>query len=777
MKLTLEEISDFYELYPEFVGKIDVKSQKGFHKITNAGITAKDSEILQIKLENNLILEGSPNHRVIRDEEWVYLKDLNINDVIKTEYGYKKIKHLSKLDFREDLYDIEVDTVKEYYSNGIVSHNSAFNDALFYALFGKAFRKIKSGSLINRITKKRLAVEVAFKIDAQRYKVIRGMKPNKFEIYIEAKDEEEGTDEFTLIEQRASVKDYQKFLEEEILNINEIIFRQLIVLGANLPSSKPFMELSQQEKESLFQVLTDTSIFGHIKTNIKNRISDKKAEFKKYEYKRDILKSSLDSEKLMIEQAEKQNEDFKQHHTENLKVTKENIQTTEENIKKYENGLEKLKELKVIYDDKITRIKDKQENLYTVQETNKQSIKSKRNNIEKDYYEAIKEIDSIYNMLGYDKEENTIKHVQELLIDAKNAVQDLENKVNFIEGAEKSAINCSSCSTTNYLTDISEEEVQKKESYIREIESKKMEVCALSQDETNLKEALLRKKQEDYKKYLAEKEEQNKIRLNKEDNLNKEIAELEQKEIEINKEINDALVITNTYKEKLLNGKRLKENLSELKNNLIYYNDKFKELQSIKMVEINYDSIKNKQKDMEILIKKINSINTYIDNLNYLENLIGANNLKGVVIKRQIPFLNKGINHFLEEFSMLGYSFVIDENFKERLISRDEDSEFNQLSNGQKARISFSIMFALLKLIEERNGVKTNILVLDEILDSSVDAAGREELLNILKTEFTDTKNVIIISHNPEIKEKIELFDRLIHVSKDNYSTINTEIL
>ena len=184
---------------------------------------------------------------------------------------------------------------------------SVLADSLFYALFGKPFRKIKLGKLINRITKKKLEVQLLLKIDNKQYKIIRGMSPNKFEIYVK-KD-----DEFILIRQLASAKEYQKYFEEEIIQINETVFRQLIVLGANIPSSKPFMELSAQEKETLFQILTDTKIFNDLKDIIKEKIKIYRIESKELNYRRDILENSINSEESMIAKAEEQNNNFKKH--------------------------------------------------------------------------------------------------------------------------------------------------------------------------------------------------------------------------------------------------------------------------------------------------------------------------------------------------------------------------------------------------------------------------------------------------------------------------------
>ena len=671
-------------------------------------------------------------------------------------------------DFTEINFSLGIDLVLG--TNGV--GKSTFADALFYALFGKPFRKVKTGSLINRTNKKKLEVQLIFYIDSKKYKIIRSQKANKFEIYLETEDE------YILIEQRAATKDYQKFLEEEVLNLNETIFRQLIILGANLPSSKPFMELTQTEKESLFQVLTDTSIFGHLKAAIKLRTHDKKQELKDLEYKRDILKSSLDSETLMIEQAEKQNEDFKAHHEENLRVTSDNIINTKNTIIKYQEAIEKLKDMKVQYDefqadasaimmDIDGKKSDNQAKIQKIQEKNMskyQSLISECTISEAEVQETQRRETEIHNLKQDSQESSSEK-------------RDLDAKVKFIEGAEQSSIACTSCDTTNYLTDICDDEVHKKEEYLARIKVIKV-IITNNSNETKALEIALRK-------YKADVQES--LQINK-DNIQSKKAELDsklqeeqnilQKELTpLEQELQGIRAEADKLKEKLLNGKRVKETLQENESNLGYYENKLKELQSIKAVEINYNGYHTKQDQMKLLQENLALSVKLRDDLNYLDTLIDGNNLKGAVIKKQIPFLNKGINHFLELFSMLDYSFVIDENFKERLINRDDDSEFNSLSNGQKARISFSIMFAFLKLIEERNGVKTNLLVLDEILDSSVDASGREELLAILKSEFSETKDIIIISHNEQIKEKIELFDRLIHIEKDKFSTLRVEDL
>jgi len=682
---------------------------------------------------------------------------------------FEKLKFKNLMSYGDKFTEIDFNNGIDLLEGKNASGKSSIPDALFYSLFGKPFRKVKTSSLINRLSKKNLECQLTFAVDSKKYKIIRGIKPNKFEIYVSCEEE------FTLIEQRAATKDYQKYLEEDILKLNDTIFRQLIVLGANIPSSKPFMELSSSEKESLFQVLTDTSIFGFIKQNIKNRISENKQTIKDLQYKTDILKSSIESETLMIEQAEKQNEDFKTHHKDNISETKNNIESAKDNIDKCNNGLQKLKELKVEYDEKNLLFQKLEEDFASKQKKDSEIINKLRDNSFKEYNDNISKIEEDYNSLNYDEYLREIDNYKSLIIEDTKNKHNLDLKIKTIESAEKDSIKCVSCSTTNYLMDISEDEVKCKVHYKEDIQ-KIMDNTNDLQTKINKKEKELKTlKEKDIALYNSKKEKELNNKITKEQEIkakNENILEMYKEE---RNKIDETRLIVDSYREKLLNGKRVKEVLEDNKEKFDFYSNKLVELESVKIVEINYDSLNEKNENFTLFSEDLNNAILLADDLIYLEKLINGNNLKGAVIKKQIPFLNKGINHFLELFSMVDYSFVIDENFKETLITKDDNSEFNSLSNGQKSRISFSIMFAFLKLIEERNGVKTNLLILDEVLDSSVDSSGREELLEILSREFSNKKDIIIISHNDQVKEKIELFDRLITVTRDKFSTINIE--
>lgn len=191
---------------------------------------------------------------------------------MKIEFNKIMFRNIMSYGGDDTVYTFQngIDIISGNNGNG----KSSFIEALTFALFGKSFRKIKMAALINSINKNKLYVELNFNIDNKHYFIKRGMKPTIFEIY------ERIDGEYVLIDQNSTSKIYQNHFEENILNFNENVFRQLIVLGANLSDSKNFVDLNYKEKEEIFQVITDTSIFKNINDKLKERRNLSKEQIK-----------------------------------------------------------------------------------------------------------------------------------------------------------------------------------------------------------------------------------------------------------------------------------------------------------------------------------------------------------------------------------------------------------------------------------------------------------------------------------------------------------------
>ncbi len=137
---------------------------------------------------------------------------------------------------------------------------SSILDALSFSLFGKPFRKINKPQLMNTITRKQLVTEVEFSIGTNEYKIIRGMKPNIFEVYKDG----------ILLNQSADMKDYQTILERQILKVNHKSFSQVVVLGS--ATFQPFMQLNAYQRREIIEDLLDLQIFTTMNTLLKSKI-------------------------------------------------------------------------------------------------------------------------------------------------------------------------------------------------------------------------------------------------------------------------------------------------------------------------------------------------------------------------------------------------------------------------------------------------------------------------------------------------------------------------
>jgi len=577
---------------------------------------------------------------------------------MKINFEYIEYKNILSYGNKTERFDFQngIDLIIGANGHG----KSTFLDALTYVLFGKPFRKIKLRGLINNKNVRGLYTEVQFTVDDKRFLVKRGMLPDIFEIYkVDGEDLE-------LVEKPGNSRDYQQILESKILNFGENVFRQLIALGANLSSSKNFMDLTKHEKEEVLQIITDTGIFNRINEKVREQKLVAKTEHTEYSYKVDILKHSLETAKANITAMESQNTQFNSNKEDIIHNLQVEIDQYSENLDKYKQVLEK--------------------------------IISRKGGIDK-LQEEMNELD------------NELSHII-------SEERDLVAKTKILLNNEKEKTVCPNCQyeikdTLPYTKDELKEQAQK-------VKAQKADITGKMEE----KDELLQKELQIYNK----------------------------------KERTEHLI-------------RDAELAIEKAQRAI------EETQAWEEISIDYSELEKIEKEFEEARQDLISVRERLSDLGELGEMVSDKSIKGVILNQQLPFLNKAINEFLELFDSK-FNFVIDNEFNEKIISRNSDNEFNSLSNGQKQRISLSILFAFLKLIEEKNGVSTNILILDEYLDSSLDLEGIDEVMSILDTVFSPRKDVILISHNPDIKNRLELLNRVIKIDlKDGFSKTSIEEL
>lgn len=526
-------------------------------------------------------------------------------------------------------------------------------DSLVFGLFGTAYRNINKPNLVNSINGKDCLVEVEFNIGKKSYTVRRGIKPTVFEIIEDGK----------LIDQDSRSKDYQKYLEENILKLNYKSFSQLVVLGSS--NYIPFMQLVAADRREVIEELLDIRVFSRMNQVAKEKLSLIKEQTKDYYRQIVTIKEKINLQKSHIDKIKQKNAEIVQTNNKYIEDSNAKIQSLQQSIK--------------LLNDEILELQDK--------------IKS-RNNLE----EKLKE----FEMLG--------NKVSSNLNQVKKAITFYENN--------------SSCPT-----------------------------CTQNID-SSFKDKLLKEKSDkaqEYTKGISDIADRISKTKNKLDEMNKILSVVSQKQSEIT-HYNSQILGLNQYVSKIQS-----ENVS-LQNEINSESDGTKLLEQ-------FESSLN---DVQILVNSNEEMKEYYD---IALDLLKDNGIKTKIISQYIPIMNKYINRYL--LSMDAYlNFNIDENFKEVIKSRHMDVfEYNSFSEGEKFRIDMAILLMFRDIARQKNSVNTNILILDEVFDSSLDNIGTEQFLKLLK-ELSKKINIFVISHKADMTDK---FDRCIKVEKKNGFSVLSE--
>jgi len=519
---------------------------------------------------------------------------------------------------------------------------STFLDVLSFALYGKPFRKVNKNQLINSINKKDLRTEVVFHVGKHIYKIIRGAKPNIFEIWQNGK----------LINQDANARDYQDYLEKNILKLTHKAFSQVVVLGST--SFVPFMQLNSIHRREVIEDLLDLQIFSVMNTLLKERVNKNEKELQEIEF---------------------------------------NVRTLEEKIKLTEEHIESLDA------DNQTKIRN---NLYKVEENNKEieALNSRVTVLNSDIDNLNKGIND------QDTVKNRYEKLKELRVKLNSKILDLKNQLSFYQENE-------SCPTCNQEID-----TQFKEDIVCSHNNKLSEINdGIEKMQQELKDA------ED--RIEAIMEDQQKII-----SLQNDIKEMQWKESTLQDQCKSLLLENSELTDS--KGSKAKK-LEQL--------DKF---------------ISQKEKVLLSKVKKINDRNI----LSVISVMLKDSGIKTKIIKQYVPIMNKLINKYLAAMDFF-VQFELDESFNETIRSRfRDDFSYASFSEGEKMRIDLSLLFTWRSIAKIRNSASTNLLIMDEVFDSSLDSSGTDEFLKLLN-ELTSDTNVFIISHKGDT-----LIDKFKHVLK-----------
>tara|TARA_B100000212_G_scaffold342549_1_gene330512 strand:+ start:6001 stop:7719 length:1719 start_codon:yes stop_codon:yes gene_type:complete len=529
-----------------------------------------------------------------------------------------------------------------YGANG--AGKSTMLDALCFVLFNKPFRKITKSQLVNTINERECVVECEFRVGQAKYKVIRGIKPNVFEIYRNG----------TLIDQTAANNDYQKYLEQKILKFNFKSFTQVVILGSS--TFVPFMQLSAPHRRDVIEDLLDIKVFSRMNLLLKDRLRDIRNEVKECEHTVSLHQKTYDMQNATVQRMESMMKSHKEDLASQLMALKEENFTVEKNIADTETSLRDLT-------DKLAS--------------------------------------SASSQAQYGK-------MREYITSVKTKVTRNLSDLDFFLKNDS----CPTCTQT-----ISET-----------IKQEKVEAFTV--------------KDEDYQKKLEEME-----------------------------------TVLSKLDKKVKEDTKMAESYQRLKGDLKAYNKEKKtiasRLNAIKGKKTNtvefeceQDKLAQYKEELDKTVADCADVNAQESHHKVVSTLLRDNGIKSKIIKKFIPIINQHINKYLQDMDFY-VNFTLDEEFNEVIKSRHRDIfSYASFSEGEKQKIDLALLFTWRDIARMKNSTATNLLLLDEVFDSSLDANATTDLLKILR-RMSDNTNIYVISHKM-IDILVDAFESSIEFVKES---------
>ena len=551
---------------------------------------------------------------------------------------FEKIRWKNFLSTGNQFIEIDLtrtDTTLIVGTNG--AGKSTVLDALTFSLFNKPFRKISKGQLVNTVNEKDCKVEVEFSTGSTEWKVIRGIKPNSFEIHRNG----------TVLDQFSAANDQQKWLEQNVLKMNYKSFTQIVILGSS--TFVPFMQLSASNRREVIEDLLDIKIFSSMNSLIKDKIRLLREEIRTLNLKKESLTDKVRMQEDFINEIESRGKESMGEKTDKIKVLEVEVATHMEmnTIKECDiSDLIKKQQVVTGATEKLRKLGDLRGKI-----SNKVSTVTKEHKFFK---------------------QNTIcpTCTQEIAEEFRiNKIDDAQNKAKELQSGYKEL-----------------------EEAIKNEEEREHHFTQLSKEITKLTHGISK----------------NNTRIS---GCQRQIRDLES-EIQ---GITEQLANRNTEHDKLAT---FKDNLTTT-----------------------YDDLSSRK-----------------DTINYHDfsySLLKDGGVKSKIIKKYLPLINQQVNRYLQMMDFY-INFTLDEEFNETVQSPiHEDFSYASFSEGEKMRIDLALLFTWREVARMKNSVNTNLLIMDEVFDSSLDGMGTEEFLKIIRYVIQDA-NIFVISHKTGMEDKFE---------------------
>ena len=533
------------------------------------------------------------------------------------------------------------------------SGKSTLLDALCFVLFNKPFRIIKKEQMVNTINQSDCVVEVEFDVGTNQYKIVRGIKPNIFEIYKNGQ----------MINQEASNVDYQKYLEANIMKLNYRSFIQVVLLGSS--SYEPFMKMKPRYRREVVEEILDIRVFGLMDLILRSQQSDLQKKLVEVRHQCDLIETKYESEAKYLKSLENQGSD-------NQKVALKKVEENTKNKEEFEQKLQKLNE-------EIAVSKSKLE--------------------------------------GQDKAKNKLGELNKLETKIETNLKSHQKTLDFFKDND----NCPVCT-------------QKIDEHFKGQKCEE-ETSTISKLETGLVQ------------------------------LVEEISKQEQKVTAFSQ-------VSNKISEMNLELAKITTSLEALKKHTdqiwIDFNKAGERSNDMETIKLELEDMSREITTAKENLNKVQEEKKYVDVLREILNDKGA---KAQIIRKYVPIMNTLINKYLQQMDFY-VSFNLDEEFNETVKSRFRDAfNYNNFSEGEKMRIDLALLFTWRDIARMKNSTNTNLLILDEIFDSSLDNSGTDDFFKIIKN--LSKENIFIISHKGDI-----LFDRFTNIIKyekvQNFTKLQT---
>ena len=515
-------------------------------------------------------------------------------------------------------------------------------DALCFALFNKPFRNINKSQMVNSINQKNAVVEIEFSIGSKEYKIVRGIKPNIFEIWLNGE----------MVNQDAASRDYQKILEQQILKLNYKTFTQVVILGS--ASFVPFMQLSPLQRREVIEDILDIRIFSTMNQLLKEKQNATKDEISRVESEITLAKQRVESQSAIIKTLSTAKEESINAILGKIASNEETIRTTNLLISSITDEVTNLREKISARDDLDSNI-EKAKHLRS-----KLSSKVEECENNKVFFDQNHVCPSCTQEIGEDHKVKVLGEIHKRIVEDNKKVEELE-------------------------------------SVLSKLNSQLQEVNSVT-------------------KMVADKT----IELS---THNSAVTILNRQNSEMRSEIENAKTDTGNINE-----------------------------EKVKLKQLAQDALTNITRKAELDSNK--------ELQDVASALLKDTGIKTAIIREYLPVMNKLINQYLNQMDSYIH-FELDESFNEKIKSRFRDEfTYASFSEGEKMRIDLAILFTWRQIAKMKNSVNTNLLLLDEIFDSSLDTNGTDYFLSLMDT-LGEKSNVFVISHKGD-----QLFDKFRSVIK-----------